>query len=175
MLVKLRSGGGPTETTRDALDEMLGCHERIRRFSRLAGALAAAPASDVVEAALAVHRYFSLALPLHAADEDHSFAPRLVATDPPPDVRAALEEMIDEHIRIEAELAENVPLWSELGHHPDRQGRLAVALDEGAARLIALFDLHLEKEERLLFPAARRSFTPEMIASLGEEMKARRA
>ena len=174
MLVKLRSGGR-TVTERDALEELLGCHERIRRFARMAGMLAGASAAEVAEGALATHRYFAIALPLHAADEDLSFAPRLAYAEPTPEVLAALAEMTHEHELIEAALAENLPRWLELSQDPARQAALASGLAAGAATIFALFDTHLEKEERVLFPAARRSFTPEMIADLGEELRARRA
>lgn len=173
MLVKIRSGG-PTETSKDAVDEMLDCHERIRRFTRMATLLPAAAASELVEATQATHRYFSVALPLHSTDEDRSFAPRLIATAPAGDVLAALDEMVAEHVEIEATLAALVPRWAELVADPGRQAALAVELADGAARLAAQFDVHLEKEERVLFPLARRTFTPEMMAGLRAEMRARR-
>jgi hypothetical protein len=175
MLVKIRGDGAEAQAERDALDEMLACHERIRRFAHIAGKLAGAAASEVVEGAQVVHRYFSVALPLHAADEDHSFAPRLTATAPAPDVAAAVDEMIHEHVLIEAALADMVPVWAELMADPARQAALAARLDAGAARIAALFATHLEKEERVLFPAAKASFTPEMLAGLRDEMRGRRA
>lgn len=174
MLVKIRSGGA-SEAPKDALEEMLACHERIRRFTRMATLLPAAASSELVEATQATHRYFSVALPLHSTDEDRSFAPRLVATAPPPEVLTALEEMVAEHVEIEATLAALVPRWAELIADPGRQAALAVELADGAARLMAQFDVHLEKEERVIFPAAQRSFTPEMLDGLRAEMRARRA
>src|SRR4051812_30710357 len=66
------------------LAALLDCHSRIRRFSTLAIRLAEAdaPPNEIAETAAAVHRYFTVALPLHAADEDLSIAPRLAVVAP---------------------------------------------------------------------------------------------
>jgi hemerythrin-like domain-containing protein len=173
MLVKLRTGAAPA--ARDVLDEMLGCHERIRRFTAMAGQLAAAPAAEVAEAAAAVLRYFSVALPLHAEDEDLSLAPRLLATAVPAELRAALEAMTREHEPIEATLRDLAPLWSDLAAGDPRPASLGAALDAGAARLDELFTPHLEKEERIIFPAARARLSPADLAAIRDELRARRA
>lgn len=54
----------------DLVDQLLACHERIRRFI----ALAARPDCDA-ESRAAVIRYFTEALPLHVADEEELIAP----------------------------------------------------------------------------------------------------
>src|SRR5574341_1715069 len=80
MLVGLGTPGARS----DAVDLLLECHQRIRSFLglalRLGEAWAAEPA-EVADAAARVHRYFALALPLHAQDEDQSIAPRLRGRD----------------------------------------------------------------------------------------------
>src|SRR5947209_5155592 len=95
---------------------LLACHERIRHFLALAGQLceSAAPAAEVAAAAAAVHRYFTVALPLHALDEDESLAPRLLRLDLPAAVRAAIGPMTAQHGPIEAAIEAAAPLWQAL-------------------------------------------------------------
>ena len=80
----------------DPVDLLLACHMRIRHFGQLASALPGAQeagAADVIDAAQRLHRYFTVALPLHVADEDESVRPRLDAHAPPPGLRDAMEAM----------------------------------------------------------------------------------
>src|SRR5262245_25640445 len=68
----------------DVVDRLLECHERIRNFCALACRLAEGPPSEQArEAAAQLVRYFTVALPLHVADEEESIRPRLttVAAD----------------------------------------------------------------------------------------------
>ena len=69
MLTKLGKPAAPG----DAVDLLLECHQRIRAFLDLADRLGPPgpdPAQAVADAAARVHRYFTLALPLHARDEE---------------------------------------------------------------------------------------------------------
>jgi hypothetical protein len=159
MLVTL---GARVPTGGDAIDDFLACHTRIRRFLTLAARLAEHPDP---EAAAAVHRYFTVALPLHAEDEDLSLAPRLSGASREIDDTLAL--MSIEHRKIDLLLAELVPRWSQPTTPP--------LLAAGAAQLAALFAPHLDREERILFPAARRLLAPADLATLREELRARRA
>src|SRR3974377_561604 len=68
----------------DALDLLLGCHQRIRHFTATAKNLAHAQGAthdEIRMAAAGVHRYYSVSLPLHEADEEDSVRPRLDALD----------------------------------------------------------------------------------------------
>jgi hypothetical protein len=174
MLLTIRKSAGPGPVARDALEELLACHERIRRFTRLATQIAGAGDDDAREAAAAVHRYFTLALPLHAADEDLSLAPRLLAAPCDPQVRAELDHVTREHVEIECLLAELAPIWSAVVRDPSLRQVRAETLDRGAARLLASFEVHLEREERVVFPAARRCLAPADLSELRSEMRARR-
>jgi hemerythrin-like domain-containing protein len=151
----------------DAVDDLLACHVRIRRFVEVAARLAGGPEAQLAEAAAAVHRYFSVALPLHAEDEDLSLTPRLAGASR--EIDDTLGEMASEHRRIEELLAELLPHWSAVVSTP------APLLASGASRLGALFGPHLEREERVLFPAARTLLSPAELAALRSEIRARRA
>jgi iron-sulfur cluster repair protein YtfE (RIC family) len=132
-----RGPGGETPGTL-----LLDCHARIRHFAELAVRLAEvdAPEAEIRDAAARVHRYFTVALPLHVADEELSIAPRLRRFVPD-----ALDAMEREH-RAHTELLQRlIPAWVE----PRRPDDL---LDD--SRLLASeLNKHLEAEERLIIPA----------------------
>src|SRR5688500_10721731 len=76
----------PKGPVRPELIELLAaCHERMRRFVRVAQSVADAsptvPATEVADAAASVHRYFTVAFPLHGIDEEASLIPRLRGRD----------------------------------------------------------------------------------------------
>ena len=68
--------------TQDAVDLLIGCHQRIRHFTgvamKLAHAQGASP-EEVTQAAAGAHRYYTVSLPLHEADEEDTLRPRLDA------------------------------------------------------------------------------------------------
>ena len=148
---------------------LLDCHERIRRFTGIALRLAdeEPAANEVREAVEAVHRYFTIALPLHEADEELSLLPRLGS------VADALADMVREHREADALLREElVPRWTRLIATPDdRALRLATA--DPAQRLSALMQRHLELEEQSIFPALD-ELTEEVCAAMVAEMRGRR-
>jgi iron-sulfur cluster repair protein YtfE (RIC family) len=162
----------PRKAPADVVDLFLECHERIRSFTGLAGRLAAAgdaTPEDVVEAAARVRRYFAEALPLHVADEDDSVAPRLAGLDA--EVDDALAVMAREHREHEEPLRALLALCGELAAAPRRAGELGGVV----AVLEPAFAAHLEREERVVFPAIRRLLAPAQQAALLDEVRARRA
>jgi hypothetical protein len=141
------------------------CHERIRRFAALAVRLAAdeADATQLCQVAAAVHRYFTVALPLHVEDEERSIAPRLAASP-------ALATVRDEHRAHETLLARLIPAWEALTRDPRAR---AATLDEARA-LEATLEAHLALEEREILPAV--AALPERDQrDIVAEMRARRA
>lgn len=166
---------GATATPEDAVALLLDCHERIRTFVAMASRVAAAlpgERGEVAEAAARVSRYFTLALPLHAADEEASILPRLRGRAP--DVDAALEEMTREHRDHERPLAAVVAACDALAREPARLEELAPGLARAAAELDAHFRTHLVREESIIFPAMRRYLSPAEDAAIVRELRARR-
>ncbi len=161
---------GPGEDG-DAVAALAACHGRIRSFAatarRLAEADASVPASEIAAAAQAVHRYFTVGLPLHVLDEEESLRPRLVAA-----VGAALDRMSAEHRRIEDALQALVPTWEELRARPGARLR-DEALVRAARDLEALLEAHLVAEEREIFPALGR-LPAALRTTIREELRARR-
>src|ERR1022692_4070759 len=105
----------------DAVDLLVGCHQRIRHFTGVAVKLAhaqGATTEEIAQAAAGVHRYYSVSLPLHEADEDQTLQPRLhaVADD---HVRHALLAMGDQHQAIDELIERLLPLLVLARNNPD--------------------------------------------------------
>lgn len=158
---KPRNAEGPVEL-------LLDCHARIRSFTELARRLASeepAALEEVAETARRVHRYHSVALPLHQEDEESSIAPRLQGVD------EAVAAMKQEHLGLHEVLARLLPMWDALANDPSLRPKLSPAMAQEMARIEVLWARHLTAEEVLVFPAIRRVPEPERIL---EEMRARR-
>lgn len=159
----------------DIVDLLLDCHERIRSFTSLAERLARspeAPPDEVAAAAAKVRNYFAEALPLHARDEEESMVPRLRGRGA--EVDHELDEMRREHVEHEALLGRLVALCDGLAADPARHSALAPELDQVATALREHFVPHLDREERVLFPALR-ALPEEERTAMVRELRARRA
>lgn len=157
----------PTKETPASL--VLDCHQRIRSFTQLSVRLAEAdaPESELAEAAARVHRYFTVALPLHVADEEESIAPRLLLVAS--QVADAIERMEREHLEHVDLLARLISAWAAL----KRGARPPSELSANARQLQAALDAHLEAEERIIVPAL--AALPETDArAILQEMRRRR-
>lgn len=165
------------EQPADAVDLLLACHQRIRSFTATALRLPhahGAPAAEIAEAAVALRRYFTVALPAHAADEDLSLRPRLLEAGAPAELRDALTAIAAQHEAIDAVIAELAGDWRRLADAPSRLKELSSVLGDHAARLDALFGPHLALEEQEIFPAARRALSSDAQRQIVDEMRARR-
>lgn len=173
--IKLSSATPPVE--RDAVDMLLACHQRIRNFTGIAtrlGEVEGAGASEIANAAETVHRYYSIALPLHEADENDSVYPRLRDRLTDASERASLQSMVDQHGPIDAVVARLLPLWEQLRVHPERLAVSAPALRQDSLTLQQLWTEHLALEEQIVFPLIRARLTPEDLRDIHREMKHRR-
>jgi iron-sulfur cluster repair protein YtfE (RIC family) len=155
------------------VEALAACHERIRWFAALAQTLAVrvdAAAADRAEAAAAVIRYFTVALPLHAADEDLALAPRLRALGPRVD--DALAAMTAEHLDHAPLLAAVLAPCRAIVAAPT--GPAPRELGAAADALAAAFATHLAEEEAVVFPAVA-VLPAHDLAAIRAEMFARRA
>lgn len=158
MIVKL----GARSTGNDVVDLLAACHERIRKFSAMACAVASGQGSQVPDlraAAGAVRRYFAEAFPLHVADEEELIDP--VVRLPPTihDDHVAHAPAIDRLVALCAGIEAGGPVPPELGPL--------------AERLRTELDHHLSLEERDLFPAIR-ALPDDVRARIRDGMRARR-
>jgi hemerythrin-like domain-containing protein len=176
MLNEIKLGAVP-QVERDAVNMLLACHQRIRNFTGIAVRLAdveGAGGEEVSNAAQAVHRYYTVALPLHEADENDSVYPRLrVALSAGADARA-LELMVEQHGPIDELVARLVPLWSGLQIEPAKLPAVRSEVRDYANRLLSLWKEHLSLEEEIVFPLIRKSLTAPDLEAIHREMKQRR-
>jgi iron-sulfur cluster repair protein YtfE (RIC family) len=170
--------GSPGETTEDAVSMLLGCHERIRHFAGMAVRLAssvALPPVEISSTAEKLHRYFTIALPLHEADENESLHPRLRAASPEGELAGpAVDAMVEQHRSIDEIVERLVPLCELLMSNPAMHEVLAPELRQLSTALQQMFDSHLKLEEETIFPAMRRYLTDEQLAEILGEMRSRR-
>jgi iron-sulfur cluster repair protein YtfE (RIC family) len=133
MIVKL----GARTTGEDVVDLLASCHERIRKFSAMACAIANGQGADLNEAAGAVRRYFAEAFPLHVADEEELL-----------DLPARIH---DEHVAHQVDVDRLVALCAGI----EAGGPVPPELGPLAEKLRIELDEHLAIEERDVFPAIR--------------------
>lgn len=157
MLIQPRRGLAHADDGESLLALLLGCHGRIRRFTALAVTLAEPATADrapaeIADGADAVRRYLEVALPLHAADEDLSLAPRLLAHAP--GLADALARMHAEHLAHAPLLADVVARCAAIARAPHQLAALGPGLAEPARALAAALLAHVDEEERTVFPAA---------------------
>jgi len=172
----VQAGAPPHPRSEDVPDVLVDCHSRMRQVTTLAAELAArsdAPLEEVREVAAKVHRYFTVALPLHEEDEETSLFPRLLARAPQHAATvAALRQDHEAHaLRVKRLLAVCLGLKASKDRSPELLGELAAA----ARALAEAWSVHLTAEERDLFPAVRTVLNAEERAAIQEEMRARRA
>jgi hemerythrin-like domain-containing protein len=168
---------GVQEKEETAIDALIGCHDRIRYFSELSAKLAEAvgqPSQDIASAAEKVHRYFTVALPLHEADENNSVDPRVRAAVPEERLAQASAEMVRQHRDINEVLQQLIPMWETVRRDPTALESLSPALRDKSARLRELFEGHLSLEEQTVFPAMRQYVAQAEMDAIRREMRERR-
>ncbi len=192
MLHTIRTGplGPPAE---EPLELLLACHVRLRSFSALSLALATRtdlPPAEMADAAQRLLRYFQVALPLHEADEEDSLAPALLATSAGSRVQDALGTMAAQHEQLHEILDALIPAWEGIAaaaSEANAPRAVGVPAQSEARGLSNLIELHLDLEEKLVFPAItliepaarKRLFaeirgrrTPEVMATMQQVLRA---
>ncbi len=163
--------------TEDAVDLLTGCHDRIRHFTGVAVKLAHAqnaPRQEIVQAAAGVHRYYSVSLPLHVADEEETLRPRLHAIQDEK-LHHALSAMSDQHMAIDELLERLLPLLLMVQNNPDALPVAGGEMCSITKALDEIFRAHLQMEEEVIFPAIRSALPEGTRAEMLREMQGRRA
>lgn len=153
---------------------LLACHERIRRFMKLAWKIADADGEDpdaLRNSAQAVATYLTQALPLHMLDEHDSILPRLSGRTP--DLDRALERMDREHVEEETAVAELVRLCRIIVEDPKRLDDIREELRLCTRHLTVRLESHLSGEEREIFPIVQ-TLDEETQAEIVREIRQRR-
>ncbi len=168
----------PKKAAGEVQEMLLSCHNKIRHFSDLAVKLAHAQGraeAEIVEAAAGLHRYFTVALPLHEADENLSIHPRLRRAVPPEELAGpAADAMLDQHLAIDELVERLVPLWCLLQSAPAKLDELSAEMCAVSQRLAEIFTAHLKLEEETIFPALGRYLSDDELFTIAREMKDRR-
>jgi iron-sulfur cluster repair protein YtfE (RIC family) len=162
--------------TEDAVDLLLGCHQRIRHFTGVAIKLAhaqGAATEEIGQAAAAVHRYYSVSLPLHEADEDQTLQPRLRAVADE-QVRHALLAMGEQHQVIDELIGRLLPLLVLVRNNPGTLPEVGGEMCAIMKALEEIFRAHLQMEEEVIFPAIRQVLPESARAEILREMQERR-
>ncbi len=176
MLNQISPAKTPSNTTEDAVELLTGCHDRIRHFTSVAVKLAHAQGAtpdEIGNAAGAVHRYYSVSLPLHEADEDQTLRPRLSAVANE-QVQHALVAMGDQHQAIDELLERLLPLLVMVRNNPDALHAAGAEICSITKALDEIFSAHLQMEEEVIFPAIREVLPADAQAEMLREMQARR-
>jgi hemerythrin-like domain-containing protein len=155
----------------DPIELLIACHDKVRRFTRLAERLrdhVALNGADTQarEAAQAVLRYFDIAAPLHHDDEDLDLFPALREHGTPA-LRQALSDLSAEHESL-GQLWHVVRAWLqeiERGHPHPAPDELA----QFAQRYVA----HAAREEAEVYPHANQ-LSPAQTRRISQSMVARR-
>jgi iron-sulfur cluster repair protein YtfE (RIC family) len=177
MLNQIKSQPNASES-QDVAELLLACHQKIRHFSGVATKLAhghGATEPEIAQAAASLHRYFSVALPLHEADENLSLHPRLRRAVPAGELAGpAADAMLDQHMAIDELVERLIPLWVLLKSAPGRLPELSAEMCALSKRLNEVFDAHLKLEEETIFPALTRYLNESELSEIVREMQARR-
>jgi len=178
MRMGIQIGARPDAGFDDPLGMLHDCHRRIEHFlniicvvaDRAAGRPLGEEESAAIQAALS---YFRTGGQRHNADEEQSLFPRMQAggAEPVPEIGGL------EHDHRDAELLHSrvdsiYSAWiANQAIPPDQQSELKAATD----RLKKLYEQHIAIEEKVVFPRAAQTLTPEAIAAIGQEFRARRS
>jgi hemerythrin-like domain-containing protein len=172
----------PTHTARpqpvspridDPMALLRACHEKVVRFTQLAQRLqahVAAQGADAQarEAATAVLRYFTLAAPLHHADEDDNLFVALRALGHA-DLNARIDALQQEHDTLGA-LWQPVQAWlAQIA-----QGQAPTGSPPDVAGFATRYRAHAAQEEASVYPHAAELPAP-VLRALADAMVARRS
>jgi hemerythrin-like domain-containing protein len=118
-----------------------------------------------------ISRYFSVAFPLHVADEEKSILPRLRGRSPSLD--AALVRMHEQHDVHESMIERFCTLTAAVRIDPRDPGARS-ALASIARPLASVLRDHLDSEEQIVFPVIRATFSAQEQKMVRREIEARR-
>jgi hemerythrin superfamily protein len=154
------------------LELLYACHEKVRRFSTLAGQLAThihqqGMSEDVCQVATGILRYFELALPNHHADEEEDVFPALRTLNDF-QLDKAIGAILAEHITLDSMWQEVRPWLKRIaGNEPPS------ATPTVLPRFISAYLAHVESEEHAIYPALER-LPLDVINEIALNMRKRR-
>lgn len=155
----------------DPIALLCACHDKVRRFAALSLRVdeqvrRSGADAETMRAAADILRYFSVAAPLHHADEEEDLFPALHALGDP-----ELSALVHS---IEAEHDQLAMFWTPVRYWLEQlvQGLASPAPAE-LTDFARLYPEHANREEQQLYGAAVR-LQPELLKAMGQRMAARR-
>jgi hemerythrin-like domain-containing protein len=176
--MSVQIGAQPDSGFDDPLGMLQDCHRRIERFLNALGTVvrrARGRALDTEEAAAvqsALH-YFRVGGSRHTDDEEVSLFPRLSAHPGAPGT--TMNDLEEEHQRAQGLHYVIDRLFMMWLNARALKGEQEEQLASAMAQLEQLYALHIDVEERILFPAAAKLLSREELAAIGVEFRRRRA
>ena len=172
--------GAKTHDFSDPTGLLSDCHRRIEMFLRALESVAVLidhPLSNQARTALeSALRYFREAAPKHTADEEESLFPRL-RQSMRSDVQSAIQrlEPLEHDHRIAGSLHATVEDLGKKGlAHGSLPADQARLFRECVAKLVSIYQEHIQVEDELVFPVAKRVLSSTDKESIAKEMAARR-
>lgn len=164
----------PSAAFEQPFDMLVACHERVdRMLALLARLLQHLPAHgcdvQAVQAARDVMRYFDMAAPLHHQDEELHVFPLLLASADA-SVCEVVRGLQQDHRDMEAAWAHARWVLQAVvdGHMPGSAD--VVTLEKFAA----LYPTHIQREDSIVYPAAKSELSPQALRAMSEDMMRRR-
>ena len=159
----------------EPFDMLAACHERVVRMLSLLARLREHLSqngwdSSVAQAAQDVMRYFDQAAPKHHDDEERHVFPALLAA-PDTGLHAVVHRLQQDHVDMAAGWARARTVLTTLLDGPTT---LDAAAHQVLADYAALYDRHVEDEDKLVYPAAQRLLSAGDIEAMSADMMARR-
>ena len=156
----------------DPMALLRACHEKVVRFTDLAQRLLVhtrtrGADTQAREAAQSVLRYFTLAAPLHHADEEEDLFVALRALDRPA-LNARLDALEAEHEALAEHWAGVQPWLQDLA-----EGRQPAAAEPDVDAFAEFYRAHAQAEEAEVYPHAA-ALSPHTLAAIAARMVARR-
>lgn len=175
--IRLEALLSPRATGFDEPFEMLeACHERVHRMLELLERLRShlrthGGDEQAQQAARDVMRYFDKAAPQHHKDEElHVFPPLLAAGEPA--VVDIVKRLQADHVRMEAGWAAARKVLEAVAE--GWLDELELHDEQALSHFAALYDGHIEAEEKIVYPAASALLDEQGKAAMGREMAGRR-
>lgn len=172
--------GAKTHDFSDPTGLLSDCHRRIEMFlaslQRVAEVIDSPLSSEARTALEAALRYFHEAAPRHTKDEEESLFPRLrrIHNQEIESALSALNALEDDHRRADALHAE----VHALGLQCLEKGYLSLHETDRfrgvVSDLASIYKEHIQIEDNVIFPAAKRALSTAQKSSIANEMASRR-
>ena len=157
-----------TRTERDVVSVLVEAHAYGRRILDAAVCILKEGTADdvVMRAATTVHRFLTIANPLHELDEEQMVFPALRAHGPKDKVDAALKYVVDEHIAFDDLRDKLAERWARVADTRACPGPLREDLLKMTEKLVQSLGRHTEHEELFIFPLVRKYVPVEVQAKM---------